>query len=181
MGFIRRLRNALPGLIEINGGLATQTYIASLKELGSDPGVILEDDCIIPDNFKDRIEAEIAKRPEDVINFFSRRSADLTIGERYISGGAYSYNVCTYFPKDMAIDLAKEIEDKYRDLLLDGSDTDIGFQEYMKARKIRYWQVVPNLVDHAKGPSTIDTRRAYDRSSKTFKFLDKDRSEWLQK
>lgn len=181
MGFIRRLRSAIPDLIEINGGLATDTYIKSLRELGMEAGMILEDDCIIPDRFMERVDAEIAKRPDDIINFFSRRSDDLTIGERYINGGSYSYNVCTYFPKHICTSIADFIEAKYLVGSLDSSDTDIGFQQWMKLNKRRYWQVVPNTVDHAKGPSSIDTSRQWDRSSKTFKYLDKDESEWLQK
>ena len=65
---------------------AFDTFNESLRMAGSDPCVHLEDDIILCDHFVDRITNEIMKRPNDVIQFFSMRKDDLTIGSRYING-----------------------------------------------------------------------------------------------
>jgi hypothetical protein len=41
--------------------------------------------------------------------------------------------------------------------------------DYFKQQKIRYWQHVPSLVQHAEGISLINPRRSGKRTSPTFK------------
>ncbi len=168
-------------IFEDKEGNYTKNVIRLLRELGDEGGVHLEDDCIVSDRLKERIQSEVDKRPHEVINFFSRRGDDLKIGSRYLAGASISYNVCYYMPPNFCNGLANYMERKHDSGEIGKSETDTTMGKYMALKGMNYWQVIPNPVDHAIGVSTIDKRRARDRSSKTFKFLDKEDWLWMQK
>lgn len=147
---------------------AMDTFRLSLEMAGDDPCVHLEDDIILCDDFVRRIEAEIAKRPNDVIQFFSMRKDDLTIGSRYIRGSLFCCGVCFYLPQGMSADILNFMNswDKYDDDPT-GLDTPL-MSDYFKTNKIKYWNVCPNLVDHKQVKSRINPRRSTKRQSLSF-------------
>jgi hypothetical protein len=137
-------------------------------ELNSN-AVFLEDDIELCLNFKDRVLNEIQKRPDDIIQFFSMRQDDLTIGSRYIAGYKYLMNQCFYMPLSVikkVYDCFDEFETVRTDNRVGGTDSLI--QYTLKKHKLKYWNVVPNLVNHTEGVSAIDKRRSSKRQSFTF-------------
>ena len=69
----------IPDLIVVEdiGKGAMDTFMRSMQAT-NEARVHLEDDVILTSNFKEKIELEIEKRPNEVIQFFSMRKADLT-------------------------------------------------------------------------------------------------------
>ena len=114
-----------------------------------------------------KIALEIEKRPDDVIQFFSMRKDDLTIGSRYINGGRFCMNQCFYLPAGMSRDIL-DYMDSWGRYAEHPTGYDILMADFFKSRKIKYWNVCPNLVDHAQGKSRIDPRRSSKRQSFTF-------------
>ena len=53
-------------------------FIEALKMAGDDACIQMEDDCILTSNFDRKINEEVSKHPDSVIQFFSMRSKDLT-------------------------------------------------------------------------------------------------------
>lgn len=149
---------------------AWQNYLRGLLLAGTDPTVQMDDDIILCDDFYSKINNIIDQQPNDVIQFFSMRKDDLSIGSRYIAGSRFMMNQCVYLPKNMAQSIylhAFEYEKNPHDFFV---PIDLVMADFFKKNKIRYWNVVPNLVDHRIGKSAIDARRSSRRQSLTFKF-----------
>ena len=147
---------------------AKDTYRMSLEMAGDDACVNMEDDIILCDHFYDRAMNEISKRPNDVIQFFSMRGDDLKIGSRYIPGYQYLMNQCFYLPMGMARAILEYMPYwlKENEGIVGGTDSLT--RDFFKLAKIKYWNVVPNLVDHKQVKSRIDPRRSTKRQSFTF-------------
>jgi len=142
-------------------------FVEALKMAGQDACIQMEDDCVLTSNFDVKIKNEVAKRPDAVIQFFSMRGKDITIGSRWDNN--YIGLLCTYFPKGMCSDIAKYFTGSFWDAnqhQVDGLDLMV--DEYLKKKKQKYWICVPNLVDHIVQKSVIDPRRSSKRVSKTF-------------
>ena len=148
---------------------AMDTFLASLDTIGESPSVNMEDDIILCKDFVDRVKQEIKKRPNDVIQFFSMRKDDLTIGSRYINGSQFKMNQCFYLPKGMSKEL-REYAKSWGRYEEHPTGFDILMADFFKERKIKYWNVCPNLVDHKVMKSRIDPRRSSKRQSFTFKY-----------
>ena len=135
--------------------------------------VQMEDDIVLCCNFKERVLREISQRSNELIQFFSMRKDDLSVGSRYIHGYQYLMNQCFYLPLHIAkfaLDCFDEFEGQRTDNRIGGTDSLI--QYTLKKHKLRYWNVVPNLVDHEVGVSAIDKRRSSKRQSLTFRYAD---------
>jgi len=145
------------------------TFLLTLLTAGDDPVVLMEDDIEPCRGLQAKVEAEIAKRPQCVVNFFSRRKEDLTIGSRWMSGREYLYNQCVYMPPGYCrriyefCPLWKERTDHPK------GGTDSMVADWLKATKQRWWVHVPSLVQHRVSVSAIDPRRARARQSPTFR------------
>ena len=57
---------------------------------------------------------------------------------------------------------------KWPKLKDDPTGYDIMMADFFKMHKVKYWNVVPNLVDHKVMKSRIDPRRSSKRQSFTF-------------
>ena len=147
---------------------AMDTFKMSLELAGDCACVNMEDDIILCDDFYNKIIEEIEKRPNEVIQFFSMRKDDLTVGSRYISGRAFCMGQCFYIPKGMAKEVL-EYMDRWTRYEEDPTALDYLFADYLKEKKIKYWNVCPNLVDHKPIKSRINPRRSTKRQSLTFK------------
>lgn len=167
----------IPGIIFVHDDIRSpkgtkyhsgyDTFLKTLNVVQGSDAVHMEDDAVLGKNFYERCLAEIYKRPEDIIQFFSRRQDDLRIGSRYIAGGAFSFNVCWYVPKKHSEPLYEYAKGwGRREEHPTGFDTVVA--DYMTENRLNYWNVVPNIVDHAEGESCIDRRRARRRISLTF-------------
>ena len=147
---------------------AMDTFLYSLELVGDSPSVNMEDDIILCKDFISKVEEEIKKRPNDVIQFFSMREDDLTIGSRYINGSKFMMNQCFYLPKGMSKELLEYSKTwgRYEE---HPTGFDILMGDFFKKKKIKYWNVCPNLVDHKVCKSRINPRRSSKRQSLTFK------------
>lgn len=146
---------------------AMDTFLSALDLAGDDPVVHMEEDIWLAEGFRDKLEAAIAEKPDSVIQFFSMRTKDLTIGSRWDYGYSFLMAQCFYVPAGMS----KRIRDYFPgwagiEKHPTGLDTMVA--DFFADNKIKYWIHVPSLVDHRVGPSMIDKRRKHTRVSKTF-------------
>lgn len=151
---------------------AYENFKKSLVLAGENPCVHLEDDIEFCENFYEKCLIEVNNRPYDVIQFFSMRKADIEIGSRYEPGSKFCMNQCYYLPKGLGLkllDYAETFKIGKTDKQLGGSPYDTMMAEYFKINKVKYWVVVPNLVNHKASVSIIDKRRSSKRQSLTFK------------
>lgn len=148
---------------------AMDTWMRMLDAAGDGPGIFLEDDIRLTENWREKIEAAIAERPGDVIQFFSMRKDDLTIGSRYDAGRNFSMNQCYYLPEGGARDLLEYAPTWLAEHPESPNAYDWVMRGWMQRDRRKYWIHVPSLVDHQAWPSVIDPRRSSGRKSKTFK------------
>lgn len=148
---------------------AMDTFLLSLEMAGEAPCVHLEDDIVLCDDFVDKVTKEVSKRQNEVIQFFSMRKDDLTVGSRYIRGSQFCMNQCFYLPAGMGLELL-EYSKTWARMEEEPNAYDYMMADYFKEHKIKYWNVVPNLVDHLPMKSRINPRRSTKRQSFTFKF-----------
>lgn len=72
------------------------SFIAQLEKISKYNSVLMEDDLILCQNFKEEIEKVIARFPNSIIQFFT----DPDIYEStYLRSFPFEWNQCTYYPK----------------------------------------------------------------------------------
>jgi len=148
---------------------AWNNYLRGWELAGENPTVQMDDDIVLCNNFFNKINWIISLHPEDVIQFFSMRKDDLSIGTRYINGSKFMMQQCYYLPAGVAKGILS-LKDEWYENGKEGdkAPTDLMMAEYFKRNKIKYLNYCPNLVDHIEGKSSIDSRRSSRRVSKTF-------------
>ena len=145
---------------------AMQNFLNAMT-LSDGPCVHLEDDVILCDDFYRKIRKVIEDHPNDVIQFFSMRKDDITIGTRYIHGSKFMMNQCFYLPAGLGPKIAEFWRNSPRQKEA-GAPYDLLMADYFKEHKMRYLNWCPNLVDHLECKSRIDSRRSSKRQSLTF-------------
>ena len=134
------------------------------------PTVFLEDDVLFCEDFNHKVTKEINQRPNDIIQFFSMRKADLTIGSRYDRGSLFMMGQCFYLPagvSNLILDCWQEYGEATAFAKRGYTDALVAYA--LQKNKLKYWICIPNLVDHRVGTSIIDKRRAKtNRQSFTF-------------
>jgi len=154
-------------------------YLLALGMVEHDACVMLEDDVIFTEGFKEKIIRAIEGYSSNVINFYSMRDADLTEGTRWINGGGFSCNLCTYLPEGYA-SLILRFWERWEYLggtdkelkkwcVEHGSGKDTLIQRFLRHRGEKYLNWVPSLVDHRVGESVERRGRSKNRGSLTFK------------
>lgn len=150
---------------------AFDTWNRAMEMAGSDECVHMEEDVIITKHFYKKLCDAIKEKPFHIIQFFSMRKADLTVGSRWDKN--FLMNQCTYYPYQYSKfirdywDVWSKIPGK---LEKHPNGTDQMVCDWIRATKLKYWIHIPNLVDHRVGKSEIDPRRAStNRQSLTFK------------
>jgi hypothetical protein len=146
---------------------AMDTFLTAMKRAGTRPCVHMEEDIYITKNFIKKLESAINERPNEVIQFFSMRKADIEVGSRYDYGRSFIANLCVYLPAGYS----KAIYNYYpewprKEEHPTGSDLMIA--DWLKERKEKYYIHVPNLVQHRKCKSLVNSRRSWFRQSLTF-------------
>lgn len=122
---------------EHNSGKA---FLEQLEIINEYDAVLLEDDCILCENFKEEIEKVIKQYPNKIINFFTRPRDYFYTKEC----PHFSYNQCTYYPKGVAKQILNVIKENH---------LECNSQERMtqKALLILNWSHItyrPCLVQH---------------------------------
>tara|TARA_R110000744_G_scaffold21783_2_gene56149 strand:+ start:1853 stop:2473 length:621 start_codon:yes stop_codon:yes gene_type:complete len=154
------------------GAGAMGNFLQSLEMSGDEAVVNLEDDIWITQGFEKKAEKAISKKPEILIQFFSMRKLDKTIGSRYDAGRSYLMGQCTYFPARMSKGILA-FSKKYDRIDHKSHPLDSMIAEYLSKTKQKYWIHCPNLVDHKIGKSMIDPRRA-STNRQSFTFCDRE-------
>jgi len=166
---VKYLRHHIPSLNVVwdQKQDAMDTFMRAWKEYPDKPSLRLQDDIILTENFMDKVTDIIEQYPDDVLQFFSMRKADLEVGTRWENGSTWLMNQCHYLPAGMAGEIHKfglnwaGLEDA-------PTADDLLMRDYFKTNKIKYQIIVPNLVDHAQVYSAINRKRSRFRNSKTF-------------
>lgn len=150
---------------------AWRNYQSAWQIVGDSAAIFLEDDAYLCNNFIKRAKAEIQKRPNEIIQFFSRRKHDVPLGSRYLPMSKFSSNVCYYLPDGYAKDLLSYSYLYYIALPDDrfhSAPADEMMARWGGERKYKYWNVVPNLAQHLGHKSQVNPKRVGGRISKTF-------------
>lgn len=165
---VEHLKQEIPELIVIRNGInAMEAFVDALDAVGDDAAVHLEDDIELCNDFYEKIQKIISEHPDEVIQFFSMRKEDLTVGTRMITGSRFLMGQCFYLPKGMS---KKILAYKYTWKRIKEHPTglDTMVADYLKDNKLSYLNIVPNLVDHLPVKSLINPRRSSKRQSFTF-------------
>lgn len=146
---------------------AMKSFLYALEMNNDEAMVLMEDDIELTSNFVSKAQAVIDQHPNEVIQFFSMRKDDLTIGSRYDKN--FVMNQCTYYPAGFTTGL----KDYHKIWSLTKRGENINAYDYMVSDYLRrlkkpYWLHVPSLVQHLEVKSMIDSRRSSKRQSKTF-------------
>jgi hypothetical protein len=165
--YIAALRKQLPSaelcIDRTRNGM--DTFVAAMRMAGDDPAVHMEDDVVLCHDFVTRLEVEIAARPDNVVQFFSMRKEDETVGSRF--DNRFMMTQCFYLPAGLSRAVA-EFYPGWPRLAKDPTGFDLMLGEFLQSQHMKYWIVIPNLVDHLPLKSLISKGRSTKRQSKTF-------------
>jgi hypothetical protein len=145
---------------------AMYTFLRALRLAGNEPALHIEDDTLLSANFIETVTKVINQYPDNVIQFFSMRKADLEIGSRW--DGNFMMGQCFYLPAGYSKKLFDFWPDwKGKEKHPTGLDTMVS--DWLKTRREKYWLQVPSLVNHRECISVINPSRSKKRQSLTFK------------
>ena len=128
-----------------------ESFIKQLKIISEYDSVLLEDDLILCDNFKNVIEDIINKYPNMIINFYSKHFKETTKTNIIYS------NQCTYYPKHMSLNIANVMQKYLPYPNYDGLET-----KALKELNIYIIEYKPNIVIHKNGYSLITKRYRFN-------------------
>jgi len=146
-------------LIDTKGNCG-KAFLKQLEYVNDFDAVLLEDDCILCNNFKQRIEEVISKHPTDIINFFNRPL--IWRRESYLRG--FCYNQCTYFPKGMG----HKIVETFATLNILTHSAERILRESLNKLNLKYYGYYPFLVQHLDDGSLMNHDLSYKRRSPYF-------------
>ncbi|MDD2286493.1 MAG: hypothetical protein PHQ11_13975 [Paludibacter sp.] len=151
----------------IDVGNARDAFLEAMRTAENDAVVHMEEDIWLTQGFQNKIEAVIREHPNEVIQFFSMRKADIEVGSRYEPGRTFMMNQCFYLPEGYSRAILDYFprwpaKDEHR------AGHDIMIADFLKERKDKYFLSVPSLVDHREGKSLIHPRRPTKRQAKVF-------------
>lgn len=147
---------------------AFHTWQLVLTAAGQDAVVVLEDDVRLTDSWRSKVEEAIAEHPDHIIQFFSMRGSDLTVGSRFEPGRTFLMNQCYYLPAGYAAALLDFSQRWVEENPNFKTGYDIAMARWMQLNRIKYWIHVPSLVQHEAWRSEINPRRPRNRQSGTF-------------
>ena len=138
--------------------------VAAMRMAENDAALHLEDDIILTVDFLRKVQAALVGHEGEVVQFFSMRRADHTIGSRYDSD--FLMAQCFYTPAGVAAAIARFYPTWRPERTI--PDGDVLVRHWLKANGLRYWIHVPSLVQHRPTRSLINAKRSTARQSKTF-------------
>ena len=132
---------------------AWDSFVDTLEKYSNYNLVLLEDDCILCRNFKERIEAIIHNYPETIINFYTSPMVYFTTQ----FSTHFSYNQCTYFPKKVIKQIALKMRaDRLKFSKLGTYESyEVSLDNALKSLKVAHLQYRPCLVQHNDHNSTL--------------------------
>lgn len=167
--FVDYLAAHIPSLeIVWDRGLgAMDTFRRAWALYGDVPHLKLQDDVILCRGFIEKVEATINTYSQSPIQLFSRRKDDLSIGSRWLPGYSWMMNQAHYLPAGIGRGLA-DFAENWSGYIENPTADDILMADFFRHNRITYWNQCPNLVDHARVVSQINSRRSRSRTSLTF-------------
>jgi len=167
--FVAEIKKQLPDAIIHwdKSGCPMRSFLKACEIAGDDAVLMLEDDIILTDNFREKAEVVIAENPDILINFFSLSKKYTET--HYKAGKEFCMCQCNYLPAGFAkrcIDTYSEWRStergkKYR------LATDF-LKGYAWGYSKKYLVYCPSLVQHREVVSVTDKRRSSKRQSITF-------------
>lgn len=146
---------------------AVETWTRMLAAAGDSAAIFLEDDLVLCPDWHAKIAAVIAEHPDDAIQFFSMRKADLTEGARWEPGRTWLSTLCYYLPAGDAASLLAYVDTWKAEHPEEGNGYDLGLGHWLRSQGRKYWLHVPSLVQHQEWPSELGPRSS-KRLSLTF-------------
>lgn len=140
------------------------TYTLVLKSVGDDPVVIMEDDIGLCEDFQRHVLDEITLHPKNVINFYTGKRPYTQSG---FSSGDFMATCCHYFPPTYARELLRFFflwNKRYAYI----TGTDSCINAFLRYYKLKYYYVVPNLIQHLGLVSEVNPTRSTKRQSNSF-------------
>ena len=129
------------------------SFIKQLKIIDDYDAVLLEDDVILCNGFKEEVEKVIEEHKDEVINFYTKPSAFFSshFCQHFV------YNQCTYYPRGSAKKIAIQMEKEWN---ADKSikDYDVLENKAIHSLNIYLFNYRPCLVQHKDGYSLIGSR-----------------------
>jgi len=167
--FVQYLQNHIPDLKVVwdKHKDPMETFMRAWGEYPDRASVRLQDDIILTKQFYYKVHDVIGQHPNDVIQFFSMRKADIETGSRWENGSNYLCNLCYYLPKGMSGDIF-DYGSTWKGIVENPTADDLLMRDFLKENKAKYFLHVPSLVEHAQVVSAINPRRSKFRQSKTF-------------
>lgn len=162
-----KLAPLVPYIIVDDSQDAMKCFMRALDTAKHSPALHMEDDIILTKNFCEIVSQEIAKHPDQVIQFFSIRKKDLTEGTRIEVGARFLMGQCFYLPAGLSMAL-KAYRPSWKGIKEHPTGLDSMVMDYLKITKRKYIHHVPSLVQHRECVSKIDSRRSTKRQSPTF-------------
>jgi hypothetical protein len=167
--FLDPIRAELPALEVVwdRSHNAMETWLAAMDHAGNGAAVHLEDDILPTRGLLTKMATAVVAHPDHVIQFFSLRRSDRTLGSRWMAGGTFMMTQCFYLPPGYSAELSAYYP-RWPRRHTDQQGFDTKLHDWLASRRERYWLHVPSLVQHRVEPSLIDPRRSSRRQSPTF-------------
>jgi len=145
---------------------AYETFQRALVVQGEEDAWHLQDDVILTSRWEQKAQWERQAHPHAILHAFGRVRADIERGSRWMPGRQFMGCLCWFLPGHHVADLAEYAAAWKRP---EGvrAHVDIMVAAWMYERKLRFWRIVPSLVQHRDVPSVIG-QRAPHRTSPTF-------------
>ena len=140
-----------------------QSLLNQFKITNGYDAVILEDDIILCENFKNRIEEVIKKYPSQIINFFNAP----TLYQDILINDNFCYSQCRYYPKGSCTIFIEEMS-KRRYVC----QPCIVLSRIAKQCNISILQYRPHLVQHIDNSSLFNPRMLGTGKRRSYYFID---------
>jgi hypothetical protein len=164
----RWLRKQTGGLIVwdcTHNGL--DTFAAGLRAARGQGAIHLEDDIVLGPYFRERAERLIAEH-DCLIQFWSARDADFTIGQRFEPARGFSGSLAFYLPGRLVGHVLEQFPVwRARHPSWNGFDWAMGWA--LQQLREQYLIAVPNLVQHCSWESAVNPNRPRRRGSLTWR------------
>lgn len=144
---------------------AMDTFLRALQYVKDDAAIHMEEDIFVTRDIMAKMHHAIKQRPDTVVQFFSMRQADLTIGSRYDNN--FCMAQCFYLPPGYSR-MVFEYYSLWPRKHTTPTALDYLVNDYLRMRKEKYWIHVPSLVQHRSIKSIINPKRSSKRQSLTF-------------
>lgn len=142
-----------------------KAFIDLLRKVQNEDVVLLEDDIILCNNFKEKIEDTIKTIPDEIINFFSISYYNKHLV--YLNYGMFCYNQCTYLPSCKIKQIIKLIDNDKE--CVNSCKTPEKLCKYVFQKlNMKHYLYQPCLVQHLDNGSLLGHNRDFSRRSPYF-------------